>query len=99
MFDIGFFELCLIGVIALLVIGPEKLPRAARTVGLWVGKGRNMIRVVKYDIDEQVRMEELKETMENAAKVAEKELSESVNVADSTIQDIKQSVSDESTLK
>ncbi len=49
MFDIGFLELCLIAVVSLLVIGPEKLPRVARTVGLWTGKARGMIRTVKYD--------------------------------------------------
>lgn len=57
MFDIGFLEICLITVIALIVIGPEKLPRVACTVGLWAGKARGVIRTVKYDIDEQIRME------------------------------------------
>ena len=66
MFDIGFFEICLIGIIALVVIGPEKLPRVARTTGLWLGKARGMVRTVKYEIDEQVRMEELKQSLEQA---------------------------------
>jgi sec-independent protein translocase protein TatB len=42
MFDIGFWEMAFIGVIALVVIGPERLPGVARTAGLWVGKARRM---------------------------------------------------------
>ena len=43
MFDIAFSELLLIGVVALVVIGPERLPKVARTVGLWAGKARYFI--------------------------------------------------------
>lgn len=70
MFDIGFFEVCLIAIIALVVIGPEKLPRVARTTGLWLGKFRGMVRTVKYDIDEQIRMDELKQSLEKVKKEA-----------------------------
>lgn len=66
MFDIGFFEICLIGIIALIVIGPEKLPRVARTTGLWLGKVRATVRTVKHDIDEQLRADELKQSLEQA---------------------------------
>jgi len=95
MFDIGFFELCVIGVIALLVIGPEKLPRVARTVGLWTGKARGVIRTVKYDIDEQIRMEELKESMQKTASTVEKEFSESINKAEDSFQEAQQEVNEE----
>jgi len=61
MFDIGFFELCVIGIVALLVLGPERLPRAARTAGMWVGRAKRMIAQVKRDIDEELRQEELHE--------------------------------------
>lgn len=60
MFDVGFWELMLIGVVALLVIGPQRLPAVARTVGLWVGRGKRMISSVKADIDQEIRAEELK---------------------------------------
>ena len=43
MFDIGFWELAMLGVIALLVIGPERLPKAARVAGLWFGKIRGFV--------------------------------------------------------
>jgi sec-independent protein translocase protein TatB len=61
MFDIGFLELCVIGVVALLVLGPERLPRAARTAGMWAGRAKRMIAQVKRDIDDELRQEELKE--------------------------------------
>jgi len=59
MFDIGFFELCIIGVVALLVLGPERLPRAARTAGMWVGRAKRMVSQVKRDIDNEIRQEEM----------------------------------------
>jgi len=64
MFDIGFFELCVIGVVALLVLGPERLPRAARTAGMWVGRAKRMVSQVKRDIDEEIRQEELQDLRE-----------------------------------
>lgn len=68
MFDIGFWELALIGVVALLVIGPERLPKVARTAGLWVGRMRGFVMSVKSDIDKELRAEELKRVMEQQAK-------------------------------
>ena len=64
MFDVGFFELMLIGVVALLVVGPERLPRLARTAGMWLGKGKQMINSVKEDIAKEMKAEELKKIME-----------------------------------
>lgn len=68
MFDIGFWELSLIAVVALLVIGPERLPKVARTAGLWVGKARSIVNSVKADIDREIAAEELKKTLEQQAK-------------------------------
>ena len=53
-FDVGFFELMLIGVVALLVVGPERLPMLARTAGKWLGKGKQMISSVKADIAQEM---------------------------------------------
>ena len=61
MFDVGFWELAIIAVIALLVIGPERLPKAARTAGLWVGRARRMVTDVKADIDREIREGDLAE--------------------------------------
>ena len=55
MFDVGFWELALIGAVALIIVGPERLPGVAHTVGLWVGKARRMVRDVKADIDREIR--------------------------------------------
>ena len=61
MFDIGFWELALIGVLALVVLGPKRLPEAARTAGKWVGKLRAFIANVQQDIDRQIDAGELEE--------------------------------------
>jgi sec-independent protein translocase protein TatB len=61
MFDIGFWELALIGVLALVVLGPKRLPEAARTAGKWVGKLRAFIANVQRDIDRQIDAGELEE--------------------------------------
>jgi len=63
MFDVGFVELLLIGVVALIVVGPERLPRLARTAGMWVGRARRAVSAVKEEIDRELRAEELKEIM------------------------------------
>lgn len=65
MFDIGFLELTLILVVALLVIGPDKLPGLTRTAGLWLGKARSMMRSVKADIDRELANEDLKKALAN----------------------------------
>ena len=89
MFDIGFLELCLIGVIALLVIGPEKLPRVARTTGLWIGKARGAIKTVKYDIDEQIRMDELRASANKAANTLKGEFTESIDEVAESFNEVK----------
>lgn len=63
MFDIGFWELTTIAVIALLVIGPDKLPGVARTAGKWVGRARRFVGDVKTDIDRELKQEELKKAI------------------------------------
>ncbi|MGD9389175.1 MAG: Sec-independent protein translocase protein TatB, partial [Thioalkalispiraceae bacterium] len=71
MFDIGFWELAIIGVVALLVIGPERLPDVARTTGRWVGRIRRFIVNVKADIDKEIQQEELKKALERDAGLDE----------------------------
>jgi sec-independent protein translocase protein TatB len=70
MFDIGFSELLVIGVVALIVIGPEKLPRMARTVGHLAGRLQRYVSDVKADINREIELEELRkmrDSMEQAA--------------------------------
>mgnify|MGYP000992561205 CR=1 FL=1 len=64
MFDVGFWELMLIGIVALVVIGPERLPGVARTAGKWIGKGRRFLSDVKADIDQEIKSEELKKILD-----------------------------------
>ena len=60
MFDVGFWELLIIGLVALLVIGPERLPGVARTTGAWLGRAKRFVTDVKSEIDEELRTEEHK---------------------------------------
>ena len=60
MFDIGFSELLVIGIVALVVIGPEKLPRLARTLGHLAGRLQRYVNDVKSDINREMELEELK---------------------------------------
>lgn len=68
MFDIGFWELVLIAVVALLVIGPERLPKVARIAGLWLGRARRTLASVKEEIDRELKAQELKEILEKQAR-------------------------------
>ena len=61
MFDIGYSELLVIAIVALVVIGPKDLPRAMRTVGHWVGRARGMARHFRSGIDTMMRESELEE--------------------------------------
>jgi sec-independent protein translocase protein TatB len=60
MFDIGFSELIVVGIVALVVIGPERLPRVARTTGLLLGRLQRYVADVKADIGRELQLEELK---------------------------------------
>jgi sec-independent protein translocase protein TatB len=68
MFDIGFWELAMVAVVALLVVGPERLPKLARTAGMWLGRARRFVGSVKADIEQELRAEELRRVLEQQAK-------------------------------
>jgi sec-independent protein translocase protein TatB len=59
MFDIGFWEMLLIGVVALVVIGPERLPTVARTLGRWTAKLRNFVANTRADLEKEFNSEEI----------------------------------------
>lgn len=72
MFDIGFWEIALIAVVALLVVGPEEFPALVRTIGATLGKIRRFVQDAKQELDREVlQAEELKRLMEQEAKIAE----------------------------
>jgi len=60
MFDISFSELLVIGIVALVVIGPERLPKVARTIGLLLGRAQRYVNDVKSDINREMQLDELK---------------------------------------
>ncbi|WP_432471348.1 Sec-independent protein translocase protein TatB [Amphritea sp. HPY] len=76
MFDIGFAELLIIGVVGLVVLGPDKMPVAARTVGLWVGKARRTISGIQSEINEELRLDEMKRQVAIQKEDLDKELNE-----------------------
>jgi len=74
MIDIGLSKMALIGAVALVVIGPEKLPRVARTIGTLLGKAQRYVADVKSEVNRSMELDELKkmkETVENAARDVE----------------------------
>ena len=70
MFDIGFTELMVIGVVALIVIGPEKLPRVARTVGHLAGRLQRYVADVKADINREIELDELRKMRDSMQQAA-----------------------------
>lgn len=74
MFDIGFSELLLFGVIALMVLGPEKLPQAARTAGQWYAKLRRTVSTLQSEIEAELDLAETRQQMQNElAKIRQTE--------------------------
>lgn len=65
MFDIGFSELLLIAIVALVVLGPERLPKAARFAGLWVRRARAQWDSVKQELERELEADELKRNLQN----------------------------------
>ncbi len=65
MFDIGFLEIAVILILALLVLGPERLPKAARTVGYWFGKARRYVEGMKTQVEAEFDSTEVKRLLRN----------------------------------
>jgi len=101
MIDIGLSKMALIGAVALIVIGPEKLPRVARTVGTLLGKAQRYVADVKSEVNRSMELDELKkmkDTVENAARDVhnsiqtsasefEKDWAEATDTASAALQD------------
>ena len=64
MFDIGFSELALISIIGLVVLGPERLPKAARTVGYWVGRARSTFNHLRNELEREALNQDMRDRME-----------------------------------
>jgi sec-independent protein translocase protein TatB len=88
MFDIGFSELMVIGLVALIVIGPERLPRVARTLGHLAGRLQRYVADVKADINREVELEELRkmrDTVQQAASGIENSVQAELNKTESEL--------------
>jgi len=93
MFDIGFSELMVIAVVALIVIGPERLPKVARTLGHLFGRMQRYVNDVKADISREMELDELKKlqaSMQDAARSFEQSVTREVNATESELQKIAQ---------
>jgi sec-independent protein translocase protein TatB len=78
MFDIAFSELVVIGLVALIVIGPERLPKVARTAGILLGRLQRYVGDVKADINREIQLEELKK-MQSDVTAKVRDMEQSVN--------------------
>jgi sec-independent protein translocase protein TatB len=85
MFDVGFSEMLVIGVVALVVIGPEKLPRVARTVGHLMGRAQRYVNQVKRDIDREVQFEDLRK-LQSEVQTTAADLQRTVETATQELQ-------------
>jgi len=97
MFDIGFGELLLIAVVALVVLGPERLPRAARFAGLWVRRARAQWHSVKAELERELEAEELKRRLQEtqaSLRQAEATLREEADAARQELDGLRREVED-----
>lgn len=95
MFDIGFSELLIIAVVALLVIGPERLPKVARTAGHLFGRLQRYVNDVKSDIQRELELDELKKLrsqFEDAARSVEQSVNEVGREINAATEDLNRSI-------
>lgn len=92
MFDMGFAEMMVIGIVALLVIGPERLPSVARSAGRWFAKIRNFVSNVKSDVEREFKTDELQKILQQQQDELQS-LKEAVN--QSSTSDTTQSIESE----
>ena len=97
MFDIGFSEIVVIGVVALVVIGPERLPKTARTVGLLFGRLQRYVSEVKADISREMELDELRKLqrdMQGAARDFEQSVKTAANDFSTGVRSVEQELND-----
>ncbi len=80
MFDVGFWEVALIALIALLVFGPERLPRVAREAALWIRKARHAVTSVRDEINHELELQDLKQSLQDKKRQIRASLEESIEI-------------------
>jgi sec-independent protein translocase protein TatB len=91
MFDIGFSEILVIGVVALIVIGPERLPKVARTLGHMAGRLQRYVNEVKADINREIELDELRKLhsqVQSAARDIEQSVSQAAHDVESGVRSV-----------
>ncbi len=86
MFDMGFTEMMLIGIVALIVIGPERLPGVARTAGRYFGRLKRFMTTVKADVEQELRADELRQILADQQRELDT-LKDSINTAGKEIEE------------
>ncbi len=90
MFDIGFWEFALIGIITLIVVGPERMPEIAKTAGRYIGKAKRFIAKIQEDINDEIEADKLKSHLDLTDK--DSNIVEIVDETKESIDKIKQDV-------
>lgn len=75
MFDVGFWELVLIAIVGLVVLGPERLPVAIRNISRWIGAARRMAGSVRDELEQELKLQELQQNLKKAEQMQMKDLS------------------------
>src|SRR5438045_805095 len=97
MFDIGISEIMVIAVVALVVIGPERLPRVARTIGTLLGRAQRYVNDVKAEVNREMELEELRKLqtqMQDAARDIQQTVSTAGADVQSAVQDVEKSLNE-----
>lgn len=101
MFEIGFLELVLLGLVSLVVLGPERMPGAIRTVSLWIGRLRRSFNNVKQDIEREIGADEIRRQLRNEAimekfKQTKAQVNDTLNVVKKETEELRKSADLES---
>jgi len=106
MFDSGFLELLIVGIVALLIVGPERLPEVAAKAGKFIGKMKAFVATTREDIEKEIRSDELqsmlnkqkdeiselRDMMQNTKSDVSSEFNEASDLLDSNVSDVKESL-------
>lgn len=96
-FDISFFELLVCAIVALVVIGPERLPETVRSVGLWIGRLKRSLRETRSELERQLGTDDIRRQLHNeeimqSLERTRRELEDAINVGESKPNDYKEHV-------
>lgn len=90
MFDIGFPELVVVSIVALVVIGPERLPETVRTIMLWIGRVRQTFTNIKTELEQEIGADEIRRQLHNETIL--KEINESKETISNSLQEVDKSI-------